>query len=175
VVRALVDGGHDVTLDIIGPAVGLPGEDERRAILADSIRLGVDERVRCLGPMALDALMPIYRTYDVFLLPTLPGEGIPRVLLEAMAAGVPVVTTRVAGIPSLIAHETNGLLVDASNDRSLTDAVSRVIADGGLRRHLIASGYATARQHTLDRQAEFIVSRVRRYLDRPGMAASHIA
>ena len=42
--------------------------------------------------------MPLYRDYDLFVLPTLPGEGIPRVLLEAMAAGLPIVTTRVAGI-----------------------------------------------------------------------------
>ena len=56
--------------------------------------------------------MPMYRDYDLFVLPTRPGEGIPRVLLEAMAAGLPIVTTRVSGIASLITHEENGLLVD---------------------------------------------------------------
>ena len=47
-----------------------------------------------LGPVPLDQLLPLYRQYDLFVLPTLPGEGIPRVLLEAMAAGVPIVTTQ---------------------------------------------------------------------------------
>ena len=41
--------------------------------------------------------MPLYRDYDLFVLPTRPGEGIPRVLLEAMAAGLPIVTTRRVG------------------------------------------------------------------------------
>ncbi len=62
--------------------------------------------------MPLDRLLPMYRDYDVFVLPTLPGEGIPRVLLEAMTAGLPIVTTRVAGIPSLVTHEVNGWLVE---------------------------------------------------------------
>ena len=60
-----------------------------------------------LGPIPLERLLPAYRDYDIFVLPTLPGEGIPRVLLEAMAAGLPVVVSRVSGIPSLVTHETN--------------------------------------------------------------------
>ena len=50
-------------------------------------RPGVGDRVHLPGPIALDRLMPLYRDYDIFVLPTRPGEGIPRVLLEAMAAG----------------------------------------------------------------------------------------
>ena len=62
------------------------------------------------APIPLDRLLPMYRDYDLFVLPTGPGEGIPRVLLEAMSAGLPVITTALPGIPSLIAHEQNGLL-----------------------------------------------------------------
>ena len=53
------------------------------------------------------------------MLPTGPGEGVPRVLLEAMAAGLPIVTTNVAGIPSLITHDHNGLLVDTDSCSAL--------------------------------------------------------
>jgi glycosyltransferase involved in cell wall biosynthesis len=101
----------------------------------------------------LDRLLPLYREYDVFVLPTLPGEGIPRVLLEAMSAGLPIVTTRVAGIPGLVVHERNGLLVDEPVSPAIASAIARLAADGPLRRNLIARGYETARAHTLDAQA----------------------
>jgi glycosyltransferase involved in cell wall biosynthesis len=87
------------------------------------------------------------------VLPTLPGEGIPRVLLEAMSAGVPVITTRVAGIPSLVTHEVNGLLLDRPKAEEVAGAVSRIVRDGPLRRGVIAEGYETARKFTLEGQA----------------------
>ena len=68
-----------VTLDIVGPVVGRPGEDERAAILYDAARLGVGDEVRALGPVPLDRLLPMYRDYDVFVLPTFPGSTIERV------------------------------------------------------------------------------------------------
>ena len=153
VAARLVARGVDVTIDIIGPAVGAPGEAERAAIVAEAAAIGVADRVRLLGAVALERLLPRYADYDVFVLPTLPGEGVPRVLLEAMAAGVPIVTTRVAGIPSLIVDGRNGLLVDEPSADAVAAAVHRVVLDGGLRRRLIEAGYATARAHTLETQA----------------------
>ena len=110
-VARLVAAGRDVSLDLVGPPIGAIGEQERDAIRADAERLGVSDRVRLVGPVPLDRLLPLYRDYDLFVLPTMPGEGIPRVLMEAMAAGLPVVTTDVAGISSLISDGSNGLLV----------------------------------------------------------------
>jgi glycosyltransferase involved in cell wall biosynthesis len=108
----------------------------------------------------LDRLLSLYSDYDVFVLPTLPGEGIPRVLLEAMTAGLPLVTTRVAGIPSLIGDEVNGLLVDEPTADAVAGAIARLLADGALRRRLIANGYETARAHTLETQAAFMMRTV---------------
>jgi glycosyltransferase involved in cell wall biosynthesis len=153
VVSLLTGRGLDVSLDIVGPAVGAPGEAEGAAIAASARALGVTDRVQLKGPVPLDALMPLYRQYDLFVLPTLPGEGIPRVLLEAMAAGVPVVATRVSGIPSLIEHQRNGLLVDEPAAAPVVDAIARLAGDGSLRRRIIASGYETARGFTLQAQA----------------------
>ena len=84
----------------------------------------VVDHVRLLGPVPLDQLLPLYRNYDLFVLPTLPGEGIPRVLLEAMTSGVPIVTTTGSpGIPSLIEDEVNGLLVAAPTVDAVTGAI----------------------------------------------------
>jgi glycosyltransferase involved in cell wall biosynthesis len=82
------------------------------------------------------------------------------VLLEAMTAGVPIVTTRVAGIPSLIRHEVNGWLVDAPAAAEVAAAIARIIADAPLRQQLIANGYETARGFTLEAQAARVLSQV---------------
>lgn len=162
--QRLVAASHDVTIDIVGPPVGRPGELEQRAIEEQAVELGVAERVRFRGAVPLDRLLPLYRNYDVFVLPTLPGEGIPRVLLEAMSNGLPVVTTRVAGIPSLISDEANGLLLEEPSAAALADAIARVIEDGVLRRNLIAAGYRTARGFTLEAQAARLMNEVSRSL-----------
>lgn len=154
VVAALQHNGRDASADIVGPTVGQNGEDEAQAIRDDANRRGVGDRVVLRGPIALDHLMRLYREFDVFVLPTKPGEGIPRVLLEAMANGLPVVTTAVAGIRSLITHEQNGLFVDGNSAPAIAAAITRLIEDPALRRRLVESGYETARAHTVERQAE---------------------
>jgi glycosyltransferase involved in cell wall biosynthesis len=166
-VRRLVDAGINVVLHIVGPTVGAPGEQERAAIEKQARLLGVSDRIRLAGPIPLDRLLPMYGSYDLFVLPTLPGEGIPRVLLEAMSAGLPVVTTRVAGIPGLVTHEVNGLLVDDPNAEAVAAAMARIIDDRSLRRALIANGYVTARTYTLEAQAARMMDEVSRRLHVP--------
>src|SRR5439155_21202533 len=114
---------------------------------------GVADRVSLLGSVPLERLLPVYRDYDIFVLPSLVGEGVPRLLLRAMAAGLPVVASRVSGIPSLVTHETNGLLLESTSASVVADAVARIVRDGALRRRLISHGYDTARAHTLEAQA----------------------
>ena len=160
VVRLLVDAGIDVTLDIVGPTVGRPGQDERTAILDEASGRGVGDRIALSGAVPLDRLLPMYGRYDLFVLPTLPGEGIPRVLLEAMSAGLPIVTTRVAGIPGLVTHEANGLLVEQPTAEAVAGEMLRIVRDASLRRALIAQGYATARAFTLEAQAARMMEKV---------------
>jgi glycosyltransferase involved in cell wall biosynthesis len=160
VVQQLTARGVDVALDVIGPPVGRPGEAERAAILVEASHLGVGDRLRFLGSVPLEQLLPMYRQYDIFVLPTLPGEGIPRVLLEAMTSGLPVVTSRVAGIPSLVTHEANGLLVDRPTPEAFAEALARVAGNRALRMRLIERGYETARGFTLEAQAGRMMSAV---------------
>ncbi len=153
VVSALTAAGHDVTLDIVGPPIGLIGESERDAIVREAARLGVADRVTLRGPVALDQLLPLYRDFDLFVLPTRPGEGIPRVLMEAMAGGVPIVTTDVSGISSLITSGENGLLVPEGSTPAMVEGLRSLLSAPALRQRLIQGGYTTARAHTLERQA----------------------
>jgi glycosyltransferase involved in cell wall biosynthesis len=166
--------GIDATIDIVGPSIGRPGDNEQRAIIADAAARHVESRVNVAGPVPLEQLLPLYRRYDVFVLPTLPGEGIPRVLLESMTSGMPVVTTRVSGIPSLITHEVNGLLMDGNSAAAVADAVARVVTDAPLRQRLIANGYETARGRTLEAQAAKMMAVVARELRVPMRAVRSV-
>jgi len=163
-VERLVAAGANITLDIIGAPIGRIGEDEQTAILDDVARRGLVSRISIKGAVPLDVLMRRYREYDVFVLPTRPGEGIPRVLMEAMAAGLPVITSNVSGIGSLVRDGDNGLLLSSSSAEEAASAVRRVLDDAALRQRLIAGGYRTARAHTLERQAAEMMAVVERKL-----------
>ena len=165
-IASLVAQGRDVTIDIVGPTIGQIGDTERAAIAAEARRLGVEDRVRLRGAIPLDQLMPLYQQYDVFVLPTQPGEGIPRVLLEAMAAGLPIVTTGVSGIRSLVRHGENGVLIAESSAEAIATALAQIMSDPALRRRIIDGGYWTARNHTLERQAASMMGAVSEGLGR---------
>jgi glycosyltransferase involved in cell wall biosynthesis len=89
----------------------------------------------------------------VFALPLVSDrgqrEGIPGALVEAMAAGLPVVSTRHGGVPAVLNHEREGLLVPEGNVGRLADALERLLVDAPLRREL---GTAAARraEHEFD-------------------------
>lgn len=163
-VAALRAAGIDARADIVGPPIGLLGERERDGIVDEARGLGIAAHVILRGALPLDQLMSEYREYDLFVLPTGPGEGIPRVLLEAMAAGLPVVTTRVAGIGSLIVDGQNGLLLDVPTGAAVGAAAQEVIEQPELRQRLIRGGYETARAHTLEAQAASMMDVVAREL-----------
>ena len=171
-VASLVADRHDVTLDLVGPTIGQIGDRERDLVLSEAQRLDVGDRITVQGAVPLDQLLPLYQGYDAFVLPTQPGEGVPRVLMEAMAAGLPVITTNVSGIASLVTHEDNGLLVSVPESASsaalaMSAAVRRVIADPELRQRLIQGGYRTVRAHTLERQAAGMMRVVADHLHLP--------
>ena len=152
----LVQRGHDVRLTIVGPTVGTLGEEERDRVRASASELGIANRVSFAGPRTLPQVLAIAREHDLFVLPTLPGEGVPRVLTEAMASGLPIVVSDVAGVPTLVQHEVNGLLVPPADPPAIAAAVDRLIRDSELRRRLIATGNRAARAHTADSHARKI-------------------
>jgi glycosyltransferase involved in cell wall biosynthesis len=101
------------------------------------------------------------REHDVLLVPSLPGEGVPRVIIEAFAAGLPVVATSVAGIPAVVTHEQRGLVVPPADPEAMAHAVERLLTDEELRRRVIQAALEFARAHTIDAQTDVIVESIR--------------
>jgi glycosyltransferase involved in cell wall biosynthesis len=89
--------------------------------------------------------MPKYMSAaDVFVLPSI-SEGLGLVILEALATGVPVVASRVGGIPDILIHEHNGLLVEPRDAEGLAEAIVRILSDEKLRKRLREGGLTTIR------------------------------
>lgn len=148
---ARADGGMpDAKLLVVGEGAARPGLER----LAET--LGIADRVVFAGAQP-PARMPAYlAAADVFLFPTERDEAAPLVLPQAMACGLPVVASRVGGIPEVIdAPGDNGLLVAPADVGALIGAMTSVHGDVELRRRLAAAGLARVEAaYTLERMVE---------------------
>ncbi len=138
-ISQLLHRNHDIVLRCIGP---FESEAYRQSIEQRIDALGIGDRVERIGftedvPAALAKL-------DAMVLPSLCGEGLPMVVLEAMAAGLPVIATRVEGTPEAITHGVEGLLAEPGDAESLAAEISdlvggqydwRAMAEAACNRH----------------------------------------
>jgi glycosyltransferase involved in cell wall biosynthesis len=83
---------------------------------------------------------PWLQAFDIFALPSTGNEGVPQALMQAMATGLPVVTTAVGAIPELVRDGETGLIVPAENDGALADAIARILADAKLAVRIGSAG-----------------------------------
>lgn len=144
--QQLLDRGMDARLTMIGNAG--PKTDEIRRL---SVPFG--GRVRMLTDVPHEQIPEYLADADVFVLPS-RSEPFGIVLVEAGAAGVPVVATRVGGIPELITHGRSGLLVEPDDPRGLADAMASVLTDDAVA-HMLASAWSReAHEFTWRRTAE---------------------
>jgi glycosyltransferase involved in cell wall biosynthesis len=126
--------------------------------------LGVADIAELRGYLPVDGgLLDLYRTSDVFLHVSWT-EGVPQVLFEAFASGLPVVATAVGGVAAVA--EDAAVLIPAGDPVAAADAVASVVDDRGLRERLIDAGHAKVQTHTLEaevqRVADFCLSAVER-------------
>lgn len=103
-----------------------------------------------------DALFRLYRDSDV-LVHTALTEGVPQVLIEAGAVGVPIVATDVGGVRNAVADGTAAVLVPPGDATALADAVDALLGDEGLRRAAVEAGLRTSGRLTLERQVGELV------------------
>lgn len=111
------------------------GDGELEQVQDKAVVLGVADHVEILGWVTGDAKNELLMRASIYVLPS-HAENLPMSVLEAMAAGLPVISTPVGGIPSAIDEGVEGLLVPPGDVASLTDAIRRLLADDVLRRRM---------------------------------------
>jgi glycosyltransferase involved in cell wall biosynthesis len=157
-VEQLTQAGRQVLLRLVGSG---PDETSLREHAARSAARG---RVIFEGAINQDCIREFYATADAFCLPSF-AEGLPVVLMEAMAMEVPCVTTQIAGIPELIRDGVDGLLVAPSDTDALAAVLARLMDDPQLRRQIGKSGRARVVEHydlrrSVERLAQIFTERV---------------
>jgi glycosyltransferase involved in cell wall biosynthesis len=132
-----------------------PLEDEVRA-RAES--LGVADRLTLRGYVPFGPeLLNLYRDADLFVHVSWT-EGVPQVLVEALACGTPIVATAVGGVPTALDHGNAGLLVPPGDAVALADAIENLIDDPELRRQLVAHGLDLVRELTLEAEGDRVAT-----------------
>jgi glycosyltransferase involved in cell wall biosynthesis len=146
-----------------GVALTVVGDGPRRPALEALARtLGIDDRVSWLGYLPWGPeLLAALRRNAVLCLPS-ATEGLGLVMVEAMSQGLPVVGTRVGGIPELVEDGVNGLLVDVHRPDQLAGALLRLRADPDLRLRMAHAALETARRNTVERQLGPLADRISR-------------
>jgi len=112
-------------------------------------------------------MQELYSAHDVFLFPSLV-EGLPSVLLEAMASGIPVITTETCGMQDVVEDGFNGLLVPPADAHAIEEAVLRLAASSEFRQSLGQAAQQTMARYTWERSAKLLEELFRRILSKKG-------
>jgi phosphatidylinositol alpha-mannosyltransferase len=134
--RLLADGGPDIGLIVAGD-----GED-RTAV--DRLEPALRARVTMLGTVPHDQLPRYHVACDLLVAPSLGGESFGYVLVEAMAAGLPVVASRIPGYDEVVRDGQEGFLVPPGDPRAVADAAAKLLDDPTLARTMGRAGRARA-------------------------------
>jgi glycosyltransferase involved in cell wall biosynthesis len=128
-------------LDVhVRPQLTVAGDGNARFELERRVaESGLEDDVRFIGWYDRANIPDLYRDADMFVLPS-RHEGMSNALLEAMASGLPVIATRIAGNEELVSHDETGLLVPVEDASALSEAMARLTKDSSLRRRIGNAG-----------------------------------
>lgn len=143
--RQVIDAGCKTQFLVIGEGI------ERRRIEQQVRELGLTEVVKMPGYCS--SIEDIYGVSDILCVPSVM-EGLGLVVLEAMYFRVPVVASNTGGIPEIVSHGTDGLLVEPRDDKGLAQAIMSILADSGLAASLVARAQEKVSQFTLPHMAQ---------------------
>jgi len=140
----VVQASPDATLVVAGSG------PELKALQLLAAELGIGRRVDFCGSLDRDQIAELYRSASLVINPS-RVDNMPNSVLEAMASGVPVVSTNVGGVPWILRHDVNGLLVASGDHAAMAAAAARVLGDPDLASRLRAAALADVQQYTWPR------------------------
>mgnify|MGYP001093293527 CR=1 FL=1 len=144
----LLDAYPECKLAIIGSGPEL----NRLTFLAR--KLGIEKSTIFFGPMYFREVLKFLKERGfVTVVPSLWDEAFGRVVIESMAVGIPVIGSRVGGIPELISNEENGLLVNPGDERSLFNAMKTLIEDKALYERIAFNALHSAKEYSVQKIA----------------------
>lgn len=147
--------GNDVALRTFARVVGqYPGArlsvagtgPEQDSLAALASELGITDQVRFTGRLDRDQMAALYRNADIMLNPT-RVDNMPNSVLESLASGLPVVCTRVGGVPYLVEDGRTALLTPPDDPDAMAEAIVRLLANPELATHLIENGLAEVERY----------------------------
>ncbi len=142
---------HGVAATLVIAGSG-PDELPLRALVE---KLALNQFVRFTGPVFDEKKLALYGHADILLFPTYHAEGLPYVLLESMAAGVPAITTRTGGIPDVMIDGVHGLFVPPCNAEAICAAIKRLANDRSLLENMsLACQRRIAHSYSIERLAD---------------------
>jgi colanic acid/amylovoran biosynthesis glycosyltransferase len=141
----LAERGRSFRCEIFGEG---PLENELHAQIEE---VNLQERIQLPGPKPQHELRARLASVNVFVLPSVPEPGggmdnLPTVIMEAMATGLPVVSTRIGGIPEMVVDNETGFLVQPNDVMALADVIEKVTSDRSLGQRLGQAGYERAQK-----------------------------
>jgi glycosyltransferase involved in cell wall biosynthesis len=145
--RMLSARRHDVSFIIVGE-----GPEERS--IRDLIEhLGLSARIQMLG--FRQDLLNVFRSLDAFAIPSVEGDTIPQVLMQALAMGIPVVSTTVGSIPDVVIDGETGFIVAPRDAGALADRIAKLLDDAALRTRLGVQGRSLVQRcYSLDKMLD---------------------
>jgi len=146
--RIVASQRDDVTFVIVGEG------PEERSIRSKIGQLRLETRIRMLG--FRQDLLNVFRSFDLFAIPSVEGDTIPQVLMQALAVGIPVVSTTVGSIPDVVIHGETGFVVPPRDAAALAERVVALLDDAPLRARMGTQGRSLVErcyslEHMLDR------------------------
>jgi glycosyltransferase involved in cell wall biosynthesis len=137
------------------------GGDNVRSIVPQCEELGISQQVKFLGWISEETKLALYRDSDILILPSY-DEGLPYVIIEALASGIPIVSTHVGGIPEVIEEGVNGFLIEPGDWRALTESILRLSQQPGLRK---AIGRANTKKAETQYSKKVALQRIKEIYD----------